>query len=479
MKMWPSPSIGEQFKKGQRVEVLRTETNAGTVWFPALVLCSATVAQEDNVYVEFDASTMATCDGKPLREFVEVANIRPAPPQELHMFFKVGEMVEAFLKKGWRKGKILNVLENSRYAVLFCDTSGEDRVEEVEHRGLRAIKEWVDGCWVPPLQLQKNGTEPEFKSQGNKLLTKKAGNLLDQFSRGMMVEVRSNEAGYQGSWFTAVILGTMGSNKLLLEYQTLKTDDESEPLKETAYSSYVRPCPPKIEQIGRFQMLDEVDAWYNDGWWVGVISKILGGLRYAVYFWTSNEELEFSHHDLRLHQEWIGGKWIVAFRKKYKLLLKSKLQKLKRRNSGAAWGPTFCKGQQVEVKRYEDGCRAYWHPAIIFQPIENGKYLVQYENLINNDNCEPREADAQCIRPWPPVIGHTHPFKPLEEVDACYKGGWWVGHVCQVIGNMKYTVYLEESKEVLDFQHSKLRPHQDWVYEHWVPANGGWTSRPR
>lgn len=129
----------------------------------------------------------------------------------------------------------------------------------------------------------------------------------------MMVEVKNDEEGYQGAWYTAVILGPTDNNNFMVEYQTLKTDDESEPLKETARASYIRPCPPLTQRIDRFKLLEEVDAWYNEGWWVGLISKVLGGLKYAVYFWTSNEEMVFSHHDLRPHQEWINGKWITAF----------------------------------------------------------------------------------------------------------------------------------------------------------------------
>lgn len=128
------------------------------------------------------------------------------------------------------------------------------------------------------------------------------------------MEVKSDEEGYQGSWFTAEIVGSIGTDKFLVEYQTLKTDDESQPLIERAEASYIRPCPPEIQRVDRFRLLEEVDAWYNDGWWVGLICGVLGDLKYSVYFWTTNEELEFQHFKLRPHQEWIDGKWIVSFR---------------------------------------------------------------------------------------------------------------------------------------------------------------------
>lgn len=136
---------------------------------------------------------------------------------------------------------------------------------------------------------------------------------VPKFRNGMTVEVKSDEEGFQGSWFTAVIVDSVGNDKFLVKYMTLKTDDESELLKDTTDASNIRPCPPVIQRIDRFKMLEEVDAWHNDGWWTGLIHKILDDLKYAVYFWSTNEEMEFHHFNLRPHQEWIGGKWIISF----------------------------------------------------------------------------------------------------------------------------------------------------------------------
>lgn len=134
------------------------------------------------------------------------------------------------------------------------------------------------------------------------------------FKDEMMVEVKSDEEGYHASWYTAVIVCSLSSDKFLVEYQTLKTEDESSLLTEEAYASYIRPCPPKTSCFDRYKMLEEVDAWYNEGWWVGVISRVLDDWKYAVYFWTTNEELVFDHLNLRPHQEWVCGKWIAPVR---------------------------------------------------------------------------------------------------------------------------------------------------------------------
>lgn len=153
-----TPDLG----RGDRIEVLRKEEKDYSIWYPAVVLHSSLARYQRNImYVEFETLVTPGDDqGGPLTEYVGVSEVRPAPPVELHRFFKVGEMVEAFheVKKGWRKGKILDILENSKYKVLFVDDANggsEKDVEEVMQWGLRVYRVWEDGSWLPPpIQLQ-------------------------------------------------------------------------------------------------------------------------------------------------------------------------------------------------------------------------------------------------------------------------------------------------------------------------------------
>ena len=102
------------------------------------------------------------------------------------------------------------------------------------------------------------------------------------------------------------------SRNVVSLYQSLRTDDDSGFLREEFDTLHIRPCPPETLVVDRFSLFEEVDALYNDGWWVGVISKVLGGSKYLVYFRDTDEEIEFKHSDLRPHQDWIDGKWIMA-----------------------------------------------------------------------------------------------------------------------------------------------------------------------
>ncbi|KAK2990187.1 hypothetical protein RJ640_014639 [Escallonia rubra] len=452
----------EKFKKGSVVEVKSDEEGYHSAWYTAVVVGST---GPDKFLVEYQ--TLKTDDDEPelLQVETNVSCIRPFPPETLkNEPFEQFEQVDAWHNDGWWVGHVSKVLEGGLKYIVYFRTTNEEMV--FEHSKLRPCQEWVDGKWA----AASKRSSPDLKSKEPKVQVKNCTLIPPKFSNGMMVEVRSDEEGYQGSWYTATLVGWAGNDKFLVEYQTLRTEDESEPLREHANASYIRPVPPEIQRVDRFKMLEEVDAWYNDGWWVGLICKVLDGLNYAVYFWTTNEEMEFGHFKLRPHQEWTAGKWVASFMKKPKLPLKSRVGKLKKQCVGKTSVPNFSNGAKVEVHSDDEGYRGAWYPASIARSTGNGKYLVKYQTLKTDDETEflKEEADALSIRPCPPVVQRVNRFKPLEEVDAWFNGGWWEGQVCKTLGVSKYAVYFRTTNEVLEFEHFSLRTHQDWIDGKWI-----------
>ncbi|KAK9288008.1 hypothetical protein L1049_016453 [Liquidambar formosana] len=462
---------GSHFNKGDEVEVTTEDGRTNATWYPATVLRSP-AKNKDQIYVEYKTLTSDSNGSKPLREHINVTNVRPVPPPELHRFFKVGENVDAFYEKGWRRGTVADILENSRYLVKV-DGMGEEIAIEQCHSRLH--REWDDGSWVPPLEGQKTSSELEVKSRRVKLKIKFSKKTLGpKFSQGTKVEVSSDEEGYRGSWYTAIIMGSVGNDRFLVEYLTLKTDDETKPLIEVAYEQYIRPYPPKVLQVDHFKLHEEVDAWYNDGWWVGVISRILDSCNYVVYFSSTDEELEFEHSKLRPHQDWIDGKWVIASKEKSsEFMVNSRELKLIMEGSGRKLEAKFGKGTMVEVKSDVEGFEGSWFTAIIVDSIGSDRFLVEYQTLRTDDETEllKEEADASCIRPCPPIIQRVDHFKLLEKVDAWYNDGWWVGLIYKVFCDLKYAVYFSTTKEVLEFDHSNLRTHQEWIDGKWVVAS--------
>ncbi|KAL8484732.1 hypothetical protein ACS0TY_027145 [Phlomoides rotata] len=458
-----------EFREGMLVEVKSDMEGFLGSWFTAIIVESLGC---NKFLVEY--RTLRTDDNTEyLREEADLSCIRPSPPSIQRVKpYKYLERVDGLYNNGWWEGYISQVLRGCSYVVHFIYSNEEMTLEHCE---LRPHQEWIDGKWFADLKVKP--TDLNMKSSKRKLSEK----VTDAtFKDGTMVEVKSDEEGYHGSWYTAVIVCSLSSGKFLVEYQTLKMEDESdELLREEALASYIRPCPRIIERLDHYKMLEEVDAWYNEGWWVGVICRVLDDRKYAVYFWTTNEELLFEHFSLRPHQEWVGGKWIVSHRKKSKLTLRKKLGKYKGGHNEVGGETLFMVGMKVEVKSDDHNYRGSWYPAVIVESSGRGKYLIEYQTLINDDRTQLHTgaAHALCIRPCPPIAQRTYPFTVFEEVDAWYNGGWWVGQIQKAFPCRKYLVYFSTMNVTLDFQHSDLRPHQDWFNGQWVFALRGSKSR--
>ncbi|XP_028790465.1 DUF724 domain-containing protein 3-like [Neltuma alba] len=130
------------------------------------------------------------------------------------------------------------------------------------------------------------------------------------YGRGQGVEVSVKEEGFHGSYFEAKVVSYLDNGLYIVQYQTLLEDDESKFLTETVYPKELRPLPPAIP-VRRFSVKQKVDVFDKDGWWVGVITRKDGPDGYFVYFWTTDEEIAYPSSLLRVHQDWINGKWVL------------------------------------------------------------------------------------------------------------------------------------------------------------------------
>lgn len=108
--------------------------------------------------MQFETLRQTEDHDSPLRRtYASAEDVRPVQPPELHRYLKVGEAVEGFCreKMGWRKGKVAEILENSRYAVSFEGEEQSGSLAEMDHWDLRALREWSNGSWDPPFLLQE------------------------------------------------------------------------------------------------------------------------------------------------------------------------------------------------------------------------------------------------------------------------------------------------------------------------------------
>ncbi|KAJ6791591.1 DUF724 domain-containing protein 3-like [Iris pallida] len=280
------------YSTGDKVEVSSDEDGFRGARFAARVVRST--PKLGRFAVEYETLMSDSDPTKKHRETVDGTHLRPRPPSPpppaagSASCFGVGQRVDALQNEAWWDGVVREVLDGGgRYRVVFPESKEETEFAAAE---LRVHMEWVNGEWV--VSGRKNMLETELNI-------------------GSMVEVSSDDEGFHGAWFTATIIGATDKD-FFVEYQSLRTDDETKLLTETVDLLHIRPTPPDAPVVEKFNLLEEVDAFHNDGWWVGVVSKVLDGQRYMVYFRPWKEEIEFGHNDLRLHHDWIGGRWVRA-----------------------------------------------------------------------------------------------------------------------------------------------------------------------
>lgn len=129
------------------------------------------------------------------------------------------------------------------------------------------------------------------------------------FQRGDQIEVCSKEPGFVGSYYAATVVSQLRKDLFVVKYKDLlEGNNQTQLLVETVRCNEVRPVPPQIESTG-FRYLDQVDAFDNDGWWVGKISGRKGS-DYFVYFETTGDEIAYPLSRLRSHLDWVKGKWV-------------------------------------------------------------------------------------------------------------------------------------------------------------------------
>ncbi|KAK1560158.1 hypothetical protein Q3G72_022989 [Acer saccharum] len=140
------------------------------------------------------------------------------------------------------------------------------------------------------------------------------------FRKGSLVEVTSNLDGFRGAWFVARVVKAPRSSArrstrkstFLVEYLNLLSDDGMQPLREHVSFGFIRPIPPfEMHDDQKFQINDVVDGYYNDGWWVGVVYHVWEDSKsYTVVFDDPPDSVKFRSSEVRVHLDWVDGKWV-------------------------------------------------------------------------------------------------------------------------------------------------------------------------
>lgn len=145
------------------------------------------------------------------------------------------------------------------------------------------------------------------------------------FDIGDNIEVLCQDSGIRGCWFRCKITRKL-AHQLKVWYRDILNDDGSGNLEEWVPSSRIatpdklgvriigrptiRPCPPEGTPYS-FEVGTVVDAWWNDGWWEGVVVMIKElSDEVQIFFPGESVYSTFQNSDLRLSREWIHNQWV-------------------------------------------------------------------------------------------------------------------------------------------------------------------------
>ncbi|XP_039116436.1 DUF724 domain-containing protein 3-like [Dioscorea cayenensis subsp. rotundata] len=284
------------FSVGDEVEVQSEDEGFRGAWYEATVVRPLPRHRRHSVVYTSLLEDAVSC--RPLHEYVLDSHLRPRHPRRPGPPFQIHQVVDAFHQDGWWPGVVADV-RGGRYAVYFPSTREE---EEFVESDVRAHLRWVKGQWISDSEDSPGRTK-------------------EKFSLGDQVEVTRDKEIFGGAWYSGTIVKVIGKTYFLIEYASLLQGSGSgghcEFLREIVDAQYIRPSPHKPEAV-KFDLFDEVEAFWTNYWLPGVIKKVLSESMYVVKPTYQKEDLELNAIDLRHHYNWTNGQWVRATQGEYK-----------------------------------------------------------------------------------------------------------------------------------------------------------------
>ncbi|KAL0750418.1 hypothetical protein Bca101_032421 [Brassica carinata] len=257
---------------------------------------------------------------------------------------------------------------------------------------------------------------------------KKEGKLLS-IAKGCEVEVSLQEDGFKGSWLRAILeqnLTRVKGEKLRVCYKTLLHEDGVNPCKETIERCFIRTVPPECLNEGVvFKEGSVVDAYFNNGWWTGVIIVERPDGCFLVYFDDPPDIMSFIRSQLRPHSDWIDSEWVKS---KNKVLSQHMLRT----------------GKLVEMTR------------------EISEDVQAHRNLSDEAEGKHSIVDICKFRPSPPRdLCAEYSLNDFVEVVVTH--GWRKGRVTEILIENNYKVYFDATKEDVVFNYTEIRLSMEWL----------------
>ncbi|KAL0682666.1 hypothetical protein Bca4012_049514 [Brassica carinata] len=291
------------------------------------------------------------------------------------------------------------------------------------------------------------------------LQTSASSPLSTLFENGADVEIATSDDATCRIWYPGNVFATNRCDGIEKVAITLFADQK----RVTVTADKIRPKPPADDRENKFEMMDNVEAFYSKGWSRGQVRMILGENTFSVYLNSSMETLEFKASDLRIHREWLDGVWKMADEDTKEPMnetisqnisdtqrltrARAKILREQNKNEEPRVQTHFDVGANVEIASKDEDRYVKWYPGIVLKTdIRNGAEMLKVEYSTRFRDKEKRTKKLQesvsihSIRPQPPP-GDTKGFELMDKVEA--------------------------STEFIKFNLSDLRIPKDWVDGVW------------
>ncbi|KAL0353519.1 UNVERIFIED_CONTAM: protein AGENET DOMAIN (AGD)-CONTAINING P1 [Sesamum angustifolium] len=150
---------------------------------------------------------------------------------------------------------------------------------------------------IKPFKLSKLRGEPNFVKHDE-------GNLRHTllFALNEKVEFLLSRQWHRGCWFRCTVL-EVSRRQMKILYDDVKDEESCTNLEEWVPTYRLA----KADKLGMRH-----DAWWNDGWWEGVVSGTSDGKNgiYQIYIPGENLYLNVELKNLRVSRDWIGDRWV-------------------------------------------------------------------------------------------------------------------------------------------------------------------------
>ncbi|CDY34425.1 BnaC01g22080D [Brassica napus] len=239
----------------------------------------------------------------------------------------------------------------------------------------------------------------------------------------------------------------------------------------TVTADKIRPKPPADDREKKFEMMDNVEAFYSKDWSSGQVRMILGENTFS----TASRQDEANPDQTQQDTKESTNENISQNISDTQHLTRARAKNLREQNKNEEprVQTHFDVGANVEIASKDEDRYVKWYPGIVLKTdIRNGVEMLKVEYSTRFRDKEKRTKKLQesvsidSIRPQPPP-GDTKGFELMDKVEAYHNDGWCSGIVHIILSNDIYSVRFNSSTEFIQFNLSDLRIPKEWVAGVW------------